>query len=62
MVRDVDWDYQRSAGVAVDENGFLSIVFASSISQRILKSNVQIKPKQWYHIVLVQERELSKLS
>ncbi len=58
MVRDDDWDYGRSAGVAVDENDFLSIVFASFISERIVKSNVQIKPNQWSHIALVQEREL----
>ncbi|CAF0752005.1 unnamed protein product [Adineta steineri] len=55
MVRDDDWDYTRSAGVAIDETNFLSIVFASTISERIIQSNVQMKPDQWYHIVLVQE-------
>ncbi len=58
MVRDDDWDYERSAGVCIDENNFLSIVFTSSISQRMVKSNVQIKPNEWFHIALVQERQL----
>ncbi|CAF1163759.1 unnamed protein product [Rotaria sp. Silwood1] len=57
MVRDDDWDYARSAGVAIDENSFLSIVFASNIGKHIVKSNVQIKPNEWFHIVLVQERQ-----
>jgi hypothetical protein len=57
MVSDDDDDYARSAGVAVDENKYLSIVFSSSISERLVKSNVQIKPNEWFHITLVQERQ-----
>jgi hypothetical protein len=52
-----DYDYARSAGVDVDNNNYLSIVFVSSIRHRIVKSDIQIKPKEWFHIVLVQERQ-----
>jgi hypothetical protein len=62
MVTDDDWDYARSAGVAIDENNFLSIVFTSSISERMIKSNVQIKPNEWFYIALVQEKQLGIIS
>jgi hypothetical protein len=55
MVSDDDYDYARSAGVAVDKNKYLSIVFSSSISERLVKSNVQIKRNEWFHVTLVQE-------
>jgi hypothetical protein len=57
MVTDDDYDYARSAGVGIDDDNYLSIVFASAIGHRIVKSDIQIKPKEWYHIVLVQERK-----
>jgi hypothetical protein len=62
MVSDDDWDYARSVGVGLDENDFLLIIFSSSISQRVVKSKVQIKPNEWFHIVLVQERQLGIVS
>jgi hypothetical protein len=52
-----DYGYLRSTGVAIDENNFLAIVFSSTTSERMVKSNVQIKPNEWFHIALVQERQ-----
>lgn len=57
MVSDDDWDYHRTAGVCIDENKYLSIVFQSTISNRIVPSTFKVKLKEWFHIVLVQERE-----
>jgi hypothetical protein len=62
IVKDDDWDYARSAGVCIEENNFLSIVFVSSISERTVKSNVQLTLNNWFHIVLVQERQSGMIS
>jgi hypothetical protein len=60
MVSDDDWDYHRSTGVGINENNFLSILFQSCISHRITESDVKIKPDEWFHITLVQQRQLGK--
>lgn len=31
-------------------------MFCSTISQKIVRSSVQVKPNEWFHIVLVQTR------
>jgi hypothetical protein len=61
IVTDDDSDYTRLAGVAVDGNNFFSIVFASAISQDLVKSDAQLQPNQWFHIALVQKEGAGRL-